>query len=204
MTLMKEDGRKGVNNGINSYVVQKIEVLNDKSPSTSNGVGTPNSELEAYPSAKLLNDVVKTMDNGKKILAESEKSDADTALYRDGDDVKALWDESASMGLEERIALSKAVLAEHNRADRERRDEALAAITDGIDAVRRTMAAQREYDRTTMKRVTDLARIMLQYGYLDDMRSSEVKRLVSAIKGAAGKEDTSAQVQKVMDLMVEK
>lgn len=203
MTLMKEDGRKGVNNGIHSYVVQKIEVLNDKSPSTSNGVGTPNSELEAYPSAKLLNDVVKTMDNGKKILAESEKSDADTALYRDGDDVKALWDESASMGLEERIALSKAVLAEHNRADRERRDEALAAITEGMSAVRRAMAAQRQYDRTTVKRVTDLARIMLQYGYLDGMRTSEVKRLVSAIKGAAGKEDTSAQVQKVMDLMVE-
>ena len=154
--------------------------------------------------AKLLQNIEKSYDRGKNLLKESKLADADAALYRDGDDVKALWNESASMGLEERIALSKAVLAEHNRADRERRDEALAAITDGIDAVRRTMAAQREYDRTTMKRVTDLARIMLQYGYLDDMRSSEVKRLVSAIKGAAGKEDTSAQVQKVMDLMVEK
>lgn len=154
--------------------------------------------------AKLLQNIEKSYDRGKNLLKESKLADADAALYRDGDDVKALWADSASMGLEERIALSKAVLAEHNRADRERRDEALAAITDGIDAVRRTMAAQREYDRTTMKRVTDLARIMLQYGYLDDMRSSEVKRLVSAIKGAAGKEDTSAQVQKVMDLMVEK
>ena len=133
-----------------------------------------------------------------------QKSDADAALYRDGDDVKALWEDRASMGLEERIALSKAVLAEHNRANHEQRDEALAAITDGIDAVRRAMAAQRQYDRMTVKRVTDLARIMLQYGYLDGMRSSEVKRLVSAIKGATGKEDTSAQVQKVMDLMVEK
>ncbi|MCI7645367.1 MAG: hypothetical protein MSS47_03545 [Bacteroidales bacterium] len=73
-----------------------------------------------------------------------------------------------------------------------------------MSAVRRAMSAQRQYDRTTVKRVTDLARIMLQYGYLDDMRMSEVKRLVSAIKGAAGREDTSAQVQKVMDLMVEK
>ena len=203
MTLMKEENKYNRGNGIHSYDVQKIEVLDEESPNTSNGVGTLNSELEGYPSAKLLNDVVKTMDNGKKILAESEKSDADTALYRDGDDVKALWDESASMGLEERIALSKAVLAEHNRADHERRDEALAAITEGMSAVRRAMAAQRQYDRTTVKRVTDLARIMLQYGYLDGMRTSEVKRLVSAIKGAAGKEDTSAQVQKVMDLMVE-
>lgn len=154
--------------------------------------------------AKLLQNIEKSYDRGKNLLKESKLADADTALYRDGDDVKALWDESASMGLEERIALSKAVLAEHNRADRERRDEALAAITEGMDAVRRAMAAQRQYDRMTVKRVTDLARIMLQYGYLDGMRMSEVKRLVSAIKGATGKEDTSAQVQKVMDLMVEK
>ena len=154
--------------------------------------------------AKLLQNIEKSYDRGKNLLKESKLADADAALYRDGDDEKALWDESASMGLEERIALSKAVLAEHNRADHERRDEALAAITEGMSAVRSAMAAQRQYDRTTVKRVTDLARIMLQYGYLDDMRMSEVKRLVSAIKGAAGKEDTSAQVQKVMDLMVEK
>ena len=109
---MKEENRTNRGNGVHSYDVQKIEVLDEESPSTSNGVGTLNSELEGYPSAKLLNDVVKTMDNGQKNLAESEK--------------------------------------------------------------------------------------------MDGMRSSEVKRLVSAIKGAAGKEDTSAQVQKVMDLMVEK
>ena len=154
--------------------------------------------------AKLLQNIEKSYDRGKNLLKESKLADADAALYRDGDDVKALWDESASMGLEERIALSKAVLAEHNRADHEQRDEALAAITEGMSAVRSAMAAQRQYDRTTVKRVTDLARIMLQYGYLDGMRMPEVKRLVSAIKGAAGREDTSAQVLKVMDLMVEK
>ena len=109
-------------------------MLDEESPSTSNGVGTLNSELEGYPLAKLLNDDVKTMDNGKKILAESEKSDADAALYRDGDDEKALWDESASMGLEERIALSKAVLAEHKRADRGRRDEALASVSEEMSS----------------------------------------------------------------------
>ena len=126
--------------------------------------------------AKLLQNIEKSYDRGKKLLKESKLADA--ALYRDGDDVKALWNESASMGLEERIALTKAVLAEHNWSDHERRDEALAAITEGMSAVRRVMAAQRQYDRMTVKWVTDLARIMLQYGYLDGMRSSEVKRLV--------------------------
>ena len=32
----------------------RIKVPDEKSPSTSNGVGTPNSELEAYPLAKVL------------------------------------------------------------------------------------------------------------------------------------------------------
>ena len=131
---MKEENRTNRGNGVHSYDVQKIEVLDEATPNTSNGVGTLNSELEGYPLAKLFNDDVKTMDNGKKNLAESEKSDDDAALYRDGDDVKAFWDESASMGLEERIALSKAVLAEHKRADRGRRDEALASMTEEMSS----------------------------------------------------------------------
>ena len=51
-------------------------MLDEKTPSTSNGEGTPNSELEAYPVAKLIKDVVKTMDSGKKVLAESRKADS--------------------------------------------------------------------------------------------------------------------------------
>ncbi|MCI7645366.1 MAG: hypothetical protein MSS47_03540 [Bacteroidales bacterium] len=70
---MKEENRTNRGNGVHSYDVQKIEVLNDESPSTSNGVGTLNSELEGYPLAKLLNDVVKTMDNGKKISLRAKK-----------------------------------------------------------------------------------------------------------------------------------
>ena len=76
MTLMREDSRYEENNGIHSYEVQTIEVLDEKTPSTSNGEGTPNSELEAYPVAKLIKDVVKTMDSGKKVLAESRKADS--------------------------------------------------------------------------------------------------------------------------------
>ena len=74
MTLMREDNRKGETNGIHSYEVQKIEVLDNKLPSTSNGVGTPSNKSTAYPLAKLLQGVEKAHDKGKKLLEESEKS----------------------------------------------------------------------------------------------------------------------------------
>lgn len=73
MTLMREDGRTEMNNGIHSYEVQKIEVLDNELPSTSNGVGKPISELPAYPLAKLLKGVEKAYDKGKYLLEESEK-----------------------------------------------------------------------------------------------------------------------------------
>ena len=49
MTLMREDGRSEETNGVHSYEVQKIEVLDNESPSTSNGVGTQKKDLSAYP-----------------------------------------------------------------------------------------------------------------------------------------------------------
>ena len=73
MTLMREDGRTETSNGIHSYEVQKIEVLDNELPSTSNGVGKPISELPAYPLAKLLKGVEKAYDKGKYLLEESEK-----------------------------------------------------------------------------------------------------------------------------------
>ena len=75
MTLMREEENADKGNGIHSYEVQKIEVLDEQSPNTPNGVGTPNSELEGYPLANILKDVGKTMEPGKKLLDESNKAD---------------------------------------------------------------------------------------------------------------------------------
>ena len=70
---MKEENRQGESNGIHSYEVQKIEVLDEETPNTPNGVGTLNSELEGYPLAKLIKDVSKTIEPDKKLLDESKK-----------------------------------------------------------------------------------------------------------------------------------
>ena len=52
----------------------KIKVL-DNMPNTSNGVDTPNSELEAYPLANLLQKVEKHYDPSKFLLEESINMD---------------------------------------------------------------------------------------------------------------------------------
>ncbi|MGM9846422.1 MAG: hypothetical protein ACI31F_00555 [Muribaculaceae bacterium] len=87
MTLMKEDVSTSRSNGIHSYDVQKIKVLDDESPNTLNGVGTPNSELEGYPVAKIIKNIDKTMVPGKKLLDESKLADEETSLYRESNEI---------------------------------------------------------------------------------------------------------------------
>ncbi len=74
-SLLQEDGREGEGNGIHSYVAQEIKVSDIKTPNTSNGVGTPNSELEAYPLTKIIENFVKAMEPDKNLLEESAKLD---------------------------------------------------------------------------------------------------------------------------------
>ena len=84
MTLMREEKSAATDNGIHSYEVQKIEVLDNELPSTSNGVGSQNQlRLDSsYPLAKLLKGVEKSYDKGKKLLEESEKSSAGIREHR--------------------------------------------------------------------------------------------------------------------------
>ena len=54
--------------------VQKIKVLDEETPNTSNGVGTLNSELEGYPLAKVINNVGKSYKKDKKIARTEQDS----------------------------------------------------------------------------------------------------------------------------------
>lgn len=62
-------------------------MLDNDLPSTSNGVGTQIENPSAYPLAKLLKNVEKAYDNGKKLLEESKKRSDDAVLTsrKDGD-----------------------------------------------------------------------------------------------------------------------
>ena len=74
MTLMREEKSSATSNGIHSYEVQKIEVLDNDLPSTSNGVGSiPQVKSGSlYPLAKLLKGVEKSYDKSEKLLEDSK------------------------------------------------------------------------------------------------------------------------------------
>lgn len=74
MTLMREDKVPQNKDGLYAYEVQKIEVLNDETPSTANGVDSTKPESLTYPLAKVLQNVEKSKDSGKYLLDESKKN----------------------------------------------------------------------------------------------------------------------------------
>ena len=82
MTLMREEKSFATSNGIHSYEVQKIEVLDNELPSTSNGVGSQNQIGSSYPLAKLLKDVEMSYRPGVKVLEESAKQRARLREHR--------------------------------------------------------------------------------------------------------------------------
>ncbi len=203
MTLMREEKRSnGMRNGVHAYEVQKIEVL-DETPNTPNGTDGLNSELEASSAvAKLLQNVGKSYEKEKKLLDESKISDESTDLYRDPDETEDIWNDQ-SMGLQERITAAATRLANNHRDNKTLRNDAMRAIGGNLSDLRKAMSLQRTFDMTTVKRVADLARVLMNNGYLNGLTQQEVKRLLAAVKNSVGHNDIEGDVQKVMDIMVD-
>ena len=55
------------------------------------------------------------------------------------------------------------------------------------------MSLQRTFDMTTMKRIADLARVLMNNGYLNGLSQQEVKRLLSAVKNSVGHNDIEGE-----------
>lgn len=145
--------------------------------------------------------------------------------FRDGE-TSDIWKDH-SLGLEECITKTVIRMSEAQREDRNLRNEARQAVLSNLQSllhdmrnkrgrarsfvganrkveagVREAMTAQARYDRSTVKRVSDLARILMQNGYLSGMTSGEMQRLLSVVKNAPAMHDVSDSVQKIMDIMV--
>lgn len=117
-------------------------------------------------------------------------------------DLRDIWNDG-SMGLDERITLAQLRLAANHQGDKTLRGDAMRAIGGNLTKLRQAMSLQRKFDRTTVKRVADLARVLMDGGYLSGLSGQDVKRLLAAVKNAAGKENIEGSVQKVMDIMVD-
>ena len=123
----------------------------------------------------------------------SPETDPDGGMkFRDGD-----------MGLDETITQMKIAASQANADNWQAKQEAMKAIGGNLNKLRQAMARQREYDLSTVKSITDLAKVLLDNGLLDDLSKYETKRILSAVNNAHGKQDTSNQVAKVIDIMVD-
>ena len=128
-----------------------------------------------------------------EINESSSKNVADEGImFRDGD-----------MGLDETITQMKIAASQANADNWQAKQEAMKAIGGNLNKLRQAMARQREYDLSTVKSITDLAKMLLDNGLLDDLSKYETKRILSAVNNAHGKQDISNQVAKVMDIMVD-
>ena len=123
----------------------------------------------------------------------SDENIADEGImFRDGD-----------MGLEETITKMKVEASQANADNWQAKQDAMRAIGGNLNKLRQAMARQREYDISTVKSITDLAKVLLENGLLDDLSKYETKRILSAVNNVHGKQDVSDYVQKVMDIMVD-
>ena len=146
-------------------------------------------------------------------------------LYRDGE-TGDIWKDQ-SVGLQERITNAAIRLSNNQSGDLTLRNDAQKAVVNNLQSLLHSMRnrrgtaqsfvgadrkveagvvgamnAQAMFDRATVKRVSDLARILMQNGYLSGMTSGEMQRLLSVVKNATAMHDIADSVQKIMDIMV--
>ena len=77
-----------------------------------------------------------------------------------------------------------AKLAAKHQDDKTIRNDAMQAIGGNIASLRKAMATQRKFDQSTVKRVADLAQILITSGHLSGLTAQEVKRLLAVTKGS--------------------
>lgn len=202
-TTIREYADTNRNANAHNYELTKIELLD--APSVG-GIETSNRPVamtsnSSISVAKLLKDVEKSYDSGKKVLDESRKADEDPILYRDGEETEDIWKDK-SMGLHERTTAAAMRLADKHQENKTLRNDAMRAIGNNLADLRKAMSLQRRFDVATVKRVSDLARVLMNNGYIGDMTQQEVKSLLAAVRNSVGHDDIDRDVQKVMDIMV--
>ena len=201
-TTIREYADTNRNANAHNYELTKIELLD--APSVG-GIETSNRPVamtsnSSISVAKLLKDVEKSYDSGKKVLDESRKADENPILYRDGEETEDIWKDK-SMGLHERTTAAMR-LADKHQENKTLRNDAMRAIGNNLADLRKAMSLQRKFDMATVKRVSDLARVLMNNGYIGDMTQQEVKSLLAAVRNSVGHNDIDRDVQKVMEIMV--
>lgn len=171
-------------------ISQRVNELLTSSPRLTSATEGASSSLPTK--IPKLFDIAKDNANNLEMSESIESAEADE-LYRDGDEVEDILSDG-SMGFDERITAAAVKLSADNADDKALRDEAMRAIGGNLSKLRRAMSLQRAFDMTTVKRVADLAKILMEGGYLNRLSQGEVKRLLAAVKNSVGRNDIAASV----------
>ena len=126
----------------------------------------------------------------------------DRPSFRSADETADILNDQ-SLGMQERMTAMATKIAALHADDAAAKNRAYRAIGGNLADLRKAMSLQKEFDRSTVKRVADLARVLLSGGYLDNLSRYEVGRLLSAVKNATGRSDIRPDIKKVMDIMVD-
>ena len=143
-----------------TYQVTEIGVFDNETPNTPNGSKRANGYVHV---AKLLKDVEKSYDSGKKVLDESRKADENPILYRDGEETEDIWKDK-SMGLHERTTAAAMRLSDKHQENKTLRNYAMHAIGNNLADLRKAMSLQRKFDMATVKHMFQDGIIKKLYG----------------------------------------
>lgn len=143
--------------------------------------------------AKLLNFFV-FASTGKQISKEKEYE-----LPIKG--AKVHWSK-LSRPVEDIVNDGKQKVAEENDEARAQLNTRMRAIDKNLAKLRQAASAQREYDRETVRSITDLAKELLKEGALSDPTRQEIEKMLTVTRWATGRMDLDAAVDAIMDLMV--
>ena len=192
--FLKEDGNSGTFNLLEIYANSWGNLTSKSFYHTKKSVSQRVLSLKKSEHLTSVTDGP-TLKDGAKLptFFEYPKSEEEkTTRFRDGD-----------MGLDEYVTKIKVEAAKASGDNLAARHEAMKAIGGNLNKLRQAMARQREYDTTTVRSVTDLARVFMDEGLLDDLSKMEMKRILGSVNRVVGRQDTAKEVQKVLDIMVD-
>jgi hypothetical protein len=129
--------------------------------------------------------------------------------FNDTDDGEIVSEEelnsydAGKMSLSESITQGLIKLARENKDNLQLRVDAMRALNGDIQKLRSAMSRQRDYDRSTVDSIVRLARMVMGTGYFNNFSNYEVRRLLSAINNATGKEDITHWANTVVDILMQ-
>jgi hypothetical protein len=130
---------------------------------------------------------------------ELKLNDGDLYSSTETDDI---WNDN-SLSMSEKIASVKVRLAQNQSDNKTLRNEALQQLGTSLSDLRKAMRLQRDFDQSTVKRVSDLARIMMKGGYLRGLGASDFDSILAAVKNSVGHDNVEGAVQRLMDIMID-